>query len=331
MQVFISISSPKQPEERLLVAIDETRCFLQPSETCRDMLLGEIARIHPFCDTARGPIARIEELCREGVSCPRAVMMPAAGQVVVAPDGFDVSALNHIHIDLIERRIDLGLESYSLDDFCGAPADRWRGAHARPSRQGTHPFAYRYHNASEDVHRNDLEAASLIAGMFDQVCPGDYRALDAGFVMLCGLLLGLRGDVFTQCVSGPLKSGVSSMKGMLYNFLAEGYVVSDRAWMPRRVLKGYTFEDCLAACDPALFDLGRRLGAFAGLHTPQLCRQALLSLLLRLEEDSSQYFLRDEYHPEPSNHDRLAIEDIISNIATTIDLDPSRLERARPR
>lgn len=326
MQIYITISSADEPEQRRLVALDPSGFFLSLKEDPADIVLGELARMHPFASSARDALARLEELCKSGVAYPRAAVFPGAARMMPAPDGFKPSYMDEIHIDMVARTIAISLgRCLSFDDFCGAPPDRWESRQSRPKKEGEHIFAYRYHDPEAELHPTDLETASLLTGMYAEACPGPYDALSSDFVMLCGLLLGIKGDLFTDCVSGPRRSGVSSMREMRRIFRTEGHVVSDRAWMPSAMLRGESFADCEAAAIPDLVLLGRRLARIEQGVSPDLARQAIEDVIGRIGEDPDQFFLRKSYAPAPSNHGLLELRGLVSRICAAIGLDEQEI------
>lgn len=307
----------------LVVSVDETRALLARDETFLDIILGEIARVSAFSENGGAVVAALERFARDGTSNPACLIPAEAVQLIRCPDYFAPIDLPIVHVAMKDRRILLpDGQAFELYDFCGVPADRWENSRHRRRRETSHIFGYRHvWNQGDALHETDLECGSLITGLYDALLPGRWDAVSHEFTALAGIILGLRGDIFNGCVSTPIRTGASSLPEMRSNFLSEGHVASNRAWMPTQMLPGKDFAACREAARSDLLALGARLADVAKKAASDLSANAILRLLKQMGEDPVQFSLRDRHHRDLSNHQTFEVERLIRGTAEAVEVD----------
>lgn len=319
---------------RRVLTLDEDSVFTCEGEKVEDLLLGVIAA---SSRSTLGPSAiatALNTLATKGLRNYRSAILPGAFEAMTVDPDFYPTGVREIIFELDRQELILEEETIALHEFLSEPIDRHNRNAEKPydmRRGGSHIFAYRYIPGDADVHPSDLEAGSIVAGLYEALGTPTYGAFNANAAMLTGVLLGLRGDLFCADVSGTARGGASSLREMRSNFLIEGVMQSDRAWMPRRLLPGPGLARTLTAARPDLRELGAGFAPLMLGLDPVLVHKTLLRLLELIGEDPVQYSVDRWMEPASSAHERYALETFLRQMAATAGVNPDELLRGRLR
>lgn len=293
MEALLNIVTDGRPT-RVYVTIREQEISLMPGERPIDLLMEGLGRIRSTV-TEQRILSELTSLSRHGVSHVAACMVPGALRHQTCFPGF-VPAVDHV-IDIAVRNetaTSFASASISLDgapsiafgsgDFITAP-ERENALDLEPVAIFQDGTKRHYDN---ELRRDQIATGALLTGymsaFFDHQARyawEDFHRESANLAVALALAAG--HDFRTYENLSNAEWAYSSVRRAFPNFRRFGYLVSDRGWNPRAVLRGPRLDDAKTAADPDLLAFGLKIGpSLIGLK-PQISRQLTLSILGRLD------------------------------------------------
>lgn len=304
-------------EHRFLVSIDENRMAWRDGETAADIVLEAMSGT-PYRTEVQYFMSRLKQVRKSGIAHFCGTLMPGALDFSWLHPGFPTPELPGIHIDIAKRRLNApGGESLDLDrEFATAIERQDDGSDQK--KMLTWDALYDRETIPEHMIRLVERCASVTAGIYDALLPCSASALHQSVGGLVGILLGASGIAGQEGPSPAPRMAHSQMKMTTSLFRRRGYVISDRGWTPRRLLKGPAFDGLLGRLSPRLVDLGRQIaGPVAGLSR-QDADTLTCQVIQDIGEDKTQFF---DLRPvrEPSAHQRVAHARVLAELKRAIE------------
>ena len=315
---------------RVYVTLREDEISLMPGERPIDLLMEGLSRIRSTV-TEQRVLRELTTLSRHGVSHVAGCMVPGALRHQTCFPGF-VPSVDHV-IDIearSETETSFACARISLD---GAPSMAFDSGYfiTAPEREDAvdlEPVAIfqdgTKRHYDNELRRDQIATGALLTGyisaFFDHqpsYAWEDFHRESANLAVALALAAG--HDFRTYENLSNTEWAYSSVRRAFPNFRRFGYLVSDRGWNPRAVLRGPRLEDAKAVADPELLAFGLKIGpSLIGLKA-QISRRLTLSILEsldvkmdRIESDLGKMEL------EPlSNHERIRNEALLGYLMDT--------------
>lgn len=303
---------------RFMLFLDETTICLSPGERPIDLMMEILCHVS-FPKNAEAVLRPFQNVIKNGFSHVRGCAAPGALRMIRLDPHFHPEAVHRICVHIRpETETQYSRETVRLDE--GPIMDLgFRELLLAPDRQGVTSvriFRDRHHDSrDQELRRDQIASGSLMTGLCDALFSDADRVprehLSKDLAILAGALASIGGHAFAPFGNKTdIEWAISAMSEQRNNFLANGYLVSERGWNPSCLLPGPRLDEAREAADPEIRAFGHYIcPELAGL-SPQLAQGILLEILEDQGIDRVQVNANLPKHPiQPdSNHSRLERE-----------------------
>ena len=307
---------------RYLVAIDETVICLSEGERAVDILIEclNLSRSSPktHFDVVR-PLQSVREKGHYNLMCA----IPAGAFYISRLDAHFAFRADH-HIDITVKtdgnwtpEITLSLDhSDTINTVYGdlTIAPERNGDTGRPVFWGNYSYSKGDATSSAKLTSGSLLAGACAALFEGRVLVRRHEFCQDHVLLLCAMAAVARSGQYNPTRSNAetrsMTNAISSGADQYASFLADGYLISERAWNPDYLMRGPRLNEALGLADTGLREFAKRTFPEISIMDPRIAQEVLRCLLAihKVDETQVSHYLPRHQRLEMSNHNLLIIQ-----------------------